>query len=216
MLQTEHGGRKSIPIRAAIKSYYKWLASVGERWPALSCHWINDINKMLSFLALMIIKPNPVLFFFFFLLSFSLSLLFSFVPWDLTMNFTWLLMIFWQSPSRGRALLSASLHMLFVSLVLFMALFLFKKTASSCSWSRHTHKDILTRFESRPSKKGKRNVYWEFFFFFLYYSMKAWRGEAFAVITTCGNHQRLSAFFKAAVGVSLLRVLLHIGHLGRM
>lgn len=48
-IATEHRGRKSIPIRMPIKSDYKWLLSVGERWPVLSCHWINDINKCFPF-----------------------------------------------------------------------------------------------------------------------------------------------------------------------
>lgn len=41
----EHGGRKSIPIRAPIKSDYEWLPSVGERWPASPWRRINNINK---------------------------------------------------------------------------------------------------------------------------------------------------------------------------
>lgn len=141
----EHGGWKSIPIRVPIKSDYEWLPSVGERWPALRCHWINDINKCFLFLT----HHNQ--FIFFFLLPLRSQ-------HELNMSFN----DFWLNTRLGVKPKHSFLFPAHVVLSLLFYLWPFSsQNAVLHSGVWHTQKDISTYLRA-PGPKGKRNLHRDF------------------------------------------------------
>lgn len=196
----------SVPFRVPIKSDYKWLPSVGGRWPVLSCHWIND-KQMLSFLNLIIIQPPPVFF----------------VPRDPTMKLTWLPMIFLANTKLSPTAF-ASLHMFFLchccciyhhsSLKTSFCFFFFFLEDSLTHTRTYTHTDAHTHsktdwliWEPLVQKRGKRRKF--------IVGLLRPRCSMGGSIYGC-NHMwqppEVKHICKTLRGVVLLKEMLHIGH----